>query len=164
MTMRKLTINILLLLCLNLIANTVITAQEVISSAGGSYSGSSITVDWTIGEPVTSTFVSEDITLTQGFHQSNLTVNAVGLLSDYGIIVKVYPNPVPDILVIETQSIKFENITLRLFDITGKMLISKPLTGNKEDFNMQIYKQGNYLLKIYTNNDLPVQSFKIIKE
>jgi len=164
MTMRKLTINILLLLCLNLIANTVITAQEVISSAGGSYSGSSITVDWTIGEPVTSTFVSEDITLTQGFHQSNLPVNSVGLLSDYGIIVKVYPNPVPDILVIETQSIKFENITLKLFDITGKMLISKPLTGNKEDFNMQIYKQGNYLLKIYTNNDLPVQSFKIIKE
>ncbi len=164
MTMRIKTIHILLLLCLNLIANTDITAQEVISSSGGSFSGNYFSIDWTLGETVTSTFISEDITVTQGFHQSNLTVNAVDLLSDYGIIVKVYPNPVPDILVIENQSTDLSRLTLRLFDVTGKMLESKQLKENKEDFNMQIYKQGNYLLKIYTEDDLPVQSFKIIKK
>ncbi len=164
LNMRKHTTNILLLLFLTFIGISELTAQEVISTSGGSFSGNSINVDWTLGETVTSTFISEDVIVTQGFHQSNLTVNAVDLLSDYGIMVKVYPNPVPDILIIENKNTELKDITLRLFDISGKMLIDKSVSEKKEDLNMQIYKPGNYLLKIYTENDLPVQYFKIIKK
>ncbi len=42
-------------------------AQQVIATAGGYYENDNIALSWTIGETVTETFTSENITLTQGF-------------------------------------------------------------------------------------------------
>ena len=47
-------------------------SQQVISSAGGSASGSGIELSWTIGEPITATAKGTDFFLTQGFHQSEI--------------------------------------------------------------------------------------------
>lgn len=157
-------IHILLLILLFLSGITLSNAQSVISAAGSSYTGTSVSVDWTIGEPITSTFISEDLTVTQGFHQSNITVNAVDEISDFGTLVKVYPNPVPDILVIENQSSEMKDIVIRLFDISGKMLLKQGIGENISNLNMQAFRPGNYMLKVYSANDTPVRTFKIIKE
>jgi len=47
-------------------------AQQVITTAGSSGSGTGIQLSWTIGEPVTATAHGSDFYLTQGFHQSQL--------------------------------------------------------------------------------------------
>lgn len=47
-------------------------SQQVISSAGGTATGTGIQLSWTIGEPVTATVHGSDFYLTQGFHQSQL--------------------------------------------------------------------------------------------
>lgn len=48
-----------------------LTAQEVISTQGDSYTNSNGTIDFTIGETVINTFTNGNTTLTQGFHQPN---------------------------------------------------------------------------------------------
>lgn len=44
---------------------------KVVSPAGGYFTGSGITLSWTLGEPVIATFSAGDILLTQGFQQGD---------------------------------------------------------------------------------------------
>jgi hypothetical protein len=44
-------------------------AQQVIASAGGYSVGETVSLSWTLGEPVTETFSGGGIILTQGFQQ-----------------------------------------------------------------------------------------------
>jgi hypothetical protein len=59
--------NILLLFLL--LTTWSITAQEVVSMQGNSYTNASISIDFTIGESVITTETDGIVTLTQGFHQ-----------------------------------------------------------------------------------------------
>jgi hypothetical protein len=138
-------------------------AQEVISSGGGSGISSTHQLDWTIGEPVIETFVSGTNTLTQGFQQSNLIVTEIDQLTIVGIKLKVYPNPVSDFLIIENKSDNMTNFRLRLFDVTGKLLLEKDADQNIENLNMQPYRSGSYLLRIYSANETPLQTIKVVK-
>lgn len=140
------------------------TAQEVISTCGASNKNTTHQLDWTIGEPVIETFVSGANTLTQGFQQSNLTVTAIGQVAQSGITLKVYPNPVPDVLIIERMGDVSQNINLKLFDVSGKLLIQQKMEHNTETLNMQVFRSGNYLLGVFSKTGIPLQSFKIIKK
>jgi len=53
--------------------------NSVISSTGGSASASNVKMDYTIGETVIETFSAGGHTLTQGFHQTNLTLVAISV-------------------------------------------------------------------------------------
>jgi hypothetical protein len=138
-------------------------AQEIISSNGGSYTNSSVQLAWSIGEPVTETFISGSNTLTQGFQQSNLTVTAINLVAQNGITINVYPNPVSDVLIIGIVTDVFKNINFRLFDISGKLLMQKKMEHITEILNMQVFRSGNYLLEVYSETWIPLQSFKVVK-
>lgn len=139
-------------------------AQEIISTNGDSYSNASAQLSWTIGEPVIETFASGANTLTQGFQQSNLTVTAIDLITQSGITLKVYPNPVPDVLIIERMGDVSQSINLKLFDISGKLLIQEKMEHNTQTLNMQVFRSGNYLLGIYSDTGVPLQSFKVSKK
>ena len=58
-----------LLLLFLLLTTWSITAQEVVSMQGNSYTNASISIDFTIGEAVIKTVTDGNNTLTQGFHQ-----------------------------------------------------------------------------------------------
>jgi hypothetical protein len=138
-------------------------AQEVISSNGGSYKGAVVQLDWTIGEPVIATLTSGTNVLTQGFHQSNLTVTALDQLANSTITLKVYPNPVSEQLLLETVKGEKQRFSLKLFDITGKLLYQQAVIQSVETINMQVYVPGNYLLRVCSEDETPIQTFKIIK-
>ena len=57
-----------------------INAQEVVSAGGGDFTNSSLSVSWTIGEPITETYSVGSNILTQGFHQSKLSVIGIMIL------------------------------------------------------------------------------------
>jgi len=46
-----------------------VKAQQVIASSGGYYEGETVSLSWTLGEPVTETFSGGGVILTQGFQQ-----------------------------------------------------------------------------------------------
>ncbi|MDR0437181.1 MAG: T9SS type A sorting domain-containing protein [Bacteroidales bacterium] len=71
--------------------------------------------------------------------------------------VIVYPNPVKDVLNIETeQTIK----QIFVFDLAGKMLMH--VQGDRRTINLQSLPTGNYIAKIHT--DKGIVSVKIVKQ
>lgn len=73
--------------------------------------------------------------------------------------VKIYPNPVIDVLNIEAAS-KVSNV--QVFDISGKVVSSFDLNAVKNQVNLSKLAPGVYVVNIQT--DKGVQSVKIIKK
>ena len=66
----------------------------------------------------------------------------------------IYPNPVNDILFIQTDA------KISLFDLTGKELITIDNNSQVKEIKMNQYPAGIYLIKAYTEDG--IQSKKII--
>ena len=149
-----------ILLTLLLVMNFAINAQEVISVQGASYSNSNGSIDFSIGEVVTATLNNNNNILTQGFHQTNLTVLAVDDF-DINFQARVFPNPTQDILHVDIQS--FSGLSYKLYDIQGRQL-SNDIIGNKKTLiNTTQYATGVYLLVFLNENNQKLKTYRIIK-
>jgi hypothetical protein len=138
-------------------------AQEVVSSAGETYKTASAEVSWTIGETVIETVSNGSATLTQGFHQTKLTVTAISDNDWPGLKINAFPNPVGDILNMEF-SILPEEISFVVIDILGKTVQQDFIKSDKTILDFSDFAAGHYFLKIQTKAGKPVQTFKIVKK
>ena len=59
------------LVLFSLLATGTVSAQEVVATQGGSYSNTSASIDFTIGEVIIATETDGTNDITQGFHQTN---------------------------------------------------------------------------------------------
>jgi hypothetical protein len=59
-------------MCVALISLYPLSAQQVISSGGGSFENGGATITFTVGETVISTFSQLNGSMTQGFNQAQL--------------------------------------------------------------------------------------------
>jgi len=142
---------------------TQIRAQQVISAAGATASGTGVQLSWTIGEPVIETFTGATAILTQGFHQSRLFATAIDPIENPGLKLTVYPNPVSGILKLEITDHRLEGIRYSLFTMDGKSILDRKVEKQPELISMENYTPGTYLLKIFVSGNHPVQTFKIVK-
>jgi hypothetical protein len=88
------------------------------------------------------------------FKDYELSVNEYELSAK----IKVYPNPVSDILNITSEKVVIESVSV--YSLAGQQLISP--TENFENIDVSSLSEGIYLLEIYTENGRQVQKF--IKE
>ena len=87
----------------SLFATISVSAQEVVSTQGDSYSNASASIDFTIGEVVINTGTDGTNDLTQGFHQTNWNLLGVeDFAPNYEAII--FPNPTQDVLNIRTSA------------------------------------------------------------
>ena len=145
-----------------LLIGTILSAQEVISSGGETQSASGYEISWTIGEPIIETFTGGSNILTQGFHQSKITVTSLTENLYPDIKLKVFPNPTSDFVLIQFNEL-IENSGYSLFNLTGKVLESKLITSTETRLDLRNYASGQYILKLTKNSTKPLQTFKIIK-
>lgn len=87
----------------------------------------------------------------------NITALAVSDVSKTQ--VKVYPNPVVDILNVEAAS---KVSTVQVFDLTGKVVSSHALSAVKNQVDLSKLAPGVYVVNIQTENG--TQSVKIVKK
>jgi hypothetical protein len=139
-------------------------AQQVISSAGASATGTGVQLSWTIGEPVIETFTGTSAILTQGFHQSRLTVTAIDPTLFPELDLSVYPNPVSTSLRLVISGDKLQNLTYRLYNIEGKAIIDKDIENSPELIKMELFSSGTYILKVFRDENIPLKTFKVIKD
>lgn len=144
------------------LAGSVVSAQQVVSSNGDSQSAAGVEVSWTIGETIIETYVSDANTLTQGFHQTKLTITAVSELLFPGIEIKVFPNPTQEFITIHFSEY-VEGSRLWLYDLRGKLLENKLISSADTEINMKNYASGQYILKLTNKSRQPIQTFQIIK-
>lgn len=147
-----------LLLC-SLASAIGVSAQEVVSTQGDTYSNSNATLSFTIGETVINTATDGITTLTQGFHQSKWTF--VGL-KDYSpnYEVIIFPNPTEDVLNIKTE--QHENVSYTLYDLQGKLVLQNQLTAVQTPIQVSHLAPGSYSL-ILNDKTKVLKTFKLIK-
>ena len=145
------------------LAGSVVSAQEVVSSNGDSKSAAGYEVSWTVGEAVITTMTGSTNTLTQGFHQTRLTVTAVSDLLSPGIEMKVFPNPTQDFIMIRFSEY-IENTRYSLYDLRGKLIENKLINSADTEISMKKYASGQYILKLTSKSQQIIQNFQIIKQ
>ena len=136
-----------------------IKAQEVVSSSGNYQETSTGSLSWTIGETITETVTNGNI-LTQGFHQSRITVTNITEINTK-IDVSIFPNPTNEF--VKIISSKDENYKIQLFNINGKLLVEKKINNTDNRVNMNKFTNGTYLLKV-TNKNRETNTYQIIKQ
>lgn len=152
----------LFIIIIFLLAGQVVSAQQVVSSNGDSQSAAGVQVSWTVGEAVIETLISGSNMLTQGFHQTKLTVTAVSELLIPGLEIKVFPNPTPDIVNIHFSEY-IEGSRYFLYDFTGRLLENKLIPSADTEISMEKYASGQYILKLTNKSRQPIQTFQVVK-
>jgi hypothetical protein len=147
------------LLLLTLITTLSVSAQEVVSTQGDSYSNANGSIDFTIGEVVINTGTDGTNDLTQGFHQTNWNFLGVeDFAPNYEAII--FPNPTEDVLNIKTSM--FENVTYTLYDAQGKLVLQDILSAEQTPIQVSQLATGNYSLTL-TNETQNLKTFKLVK-
>jgi len=147
------------LVLFSLFASISVSAQEVVSTQGDSYSNASANIDFTIGEVIIDTGTDGTNDITQGFHQTNW--NFVGLedfAPDYE--ATIFPNPTSEVLNIRTST--FENVTYTLYDAQGKLVMQDILSAEQTPIQVGQLAPGSYSLTL-NNETQNLKTFKLIK-
>jgi len=90
----------------------------------------------------------------------NITVSqSTGLTNLKEAGISIWPNPVNDILIINCNKESIDRI--RIFDLTGKVIIDQTDISHTEKINLTAFKTGIYIIKI--NKGIDVYTNRIIK-
>ena len=150
---------LLLFLCFPIFIFGQVTTPTVITNSGGTFSNSSVIMDFSIGELAVQTLQNNEI-LTQGFHQGDLKVTTA--VFNLGIKTKIYPNPTTNFIIVELE--KNVNADIKVYDINGKIVIEDKLNDeNEKQLDFSFLKQGNYLLHINISDKQSVYKIQKIK-
>ena len=147
------------LVLFSLLATGSVSAQEVVSTQGDSYSNASGSIDFTLGEVIIATGSDGTNDITQGFHQTNWNFLGVeDFAPNYEAII--FPNPTEDVLNIKTSA--FENVTCTLYDVKGKLVLQDILSAEQTPIQVSQLAPGSYSL-ILNNETQNLKTFKLVK-
>ncbi len=140
-------------------------AQEAIPATGGDASGSGGSASYSIGQVFYNTNTgTNEYSIAEGVQQPYEISIVTGIDDASGIELEctVYPNPTRDILTLNVKNYDNEKLTYQLFNMSGELLESKKLTGDKTAISMAGYVRATYFLKII-DHQKKIKVFKIIK-
>lgn len=139
-------------------------SPEVIASSGNHFSSPNAQISWTLGESVIATQSSPNAVLTQGFHQTNLVITALGEDPLNSLKISVFPNPTLDLVNIKREDSK-GGLSIKLLSIEGKSLAEKKISQgtNETSLNLTELPAGVYFLRISGSNHSSQKTFKVEK-
>ncbi|MDD3875041.1 MAG: T9SS type A sorting domain-containing protein [Bacteroidales bacterium] len=135
--------------------------NSVISSTGASASSGNVKMDYTLGEIVVETFTSGGNTITQGFHQTNLTLVAIEnpeLFSE----INVYPNPANEYINIDIPA-GYDMLNITLFDDLGRLVSQQKEVSGLQTLDAHDLATGIYYLQVLSSSTNQSKTFKVIK-
>jgi hypothetical protein len=141
------------------------TSPQIVSTAGETFQGTSIQIDWTLGELAITTMQSSSFQITQGFHQPNYILTSLDELPEAIGQIKIYPNPTSDLLEMNLIFDQKRNVQIQIFDIQGKQILEKHNEGQQisESISLVELPSGNYFIKVKIDGNKFSQTFKVQK-
>jgi hypothetical protein len=135
------------------------TVTPTVLSNNGDYATSSGgSIEWTIGEPVSDTYIKTTNITTNGFHQTSMELFAMIREKENAGNLLVFPNPVKNELKISFGGLPGGNYSLTLYDALGKLILSSDVNVSENNYhtliNLTETAAGNYFLKIEKENFL----------
>ena len=146
-------------------ANAQRLSPEIVSSAGETYQGVSMQIDWTLGELAITTIQNPTRQVTQGFHQPGYTITSIHEWPEEIGEIKVYPNPTSGRLTINLAFDRSRDIQIKLFDLHGRLNWTKDYRGEQisESISLSQLSSGSYFLNFSIDDNEFFQTFKIEK-
>jgi hypothetical protein len=159
---KRLKLSAVLLLGLGL---TGLQAQESVNAIGGNASGSGGSASYSVGQVVYTTNTGTNGSVAQGVQQPYeiSVVTAIEVAKGINLSITAYPNPTTDYLQLKVESETLKDLSFQLYDINGKLLQTKKLTGTKTQIKMSSYVPSTYFVKVIAGNQ-SIKEFKIIKK
>ena len=136
---------------------------NVIGASGAQTKTGTYEVNYTIGETIVNTAnLGNNGTITQGFHQSYITVNAIDkITASYDL--HIFPNPTQKQIVIESNHLD-QIQTFRIFDSKGALVDEIQNTEiERTQIDLQEMRAGKYFLKAIHKDNTSVLTYQIIK-
>lgn len=138
-------------------------SQNATTTAGGNASGSGGTVSYSVGQVLYTTNTGSNGSVSKGVQQPFEISTVLGIEDNkISLNLKAYPNPTSDYLILSIDKIEIGSFNFQLFDISGKLFVSKFITSPNEIIHMESLANATYFLKVIRNN-AEVKTFKIIK-
>ena len=138
-------------------------AQQVVSSAGNHHENSSGSLSWTVGEIAVETLSNSELILTQGFHQTKLSVTGLDIIEGDVPDISAFPNPAQDHININLKALSgVSGWNYIMYDIKGNVLMNKPVKSDITEIQLGDLPKSTYLLRVYSDKD-GARVFKIIK-
>jgi hypothetical protein len=158
---KQIKLSAVLLLVLGL---TELQAQTSINATSGNASGSGGSASYSVGQVVYTTNTGTSGSVAQGVQQPYeiSVVKANEKAKNINLLVSAYPNPTKDYLTLEVKEFEISNLHFQLYDMNGKLLQSKKITGNQTSIVMSNLAPATYFVKVIQGN-IEVKTFKINK-
>ena len=138
-----------------------VVERDVISSTGGFYSNGSGQLSVTIGEVITTTISDGTNELTQGFHQTIITVTNIENHS-IDFEMSVFPNPTSKSVTIRIKELK-DNISLTLYGVDGKIILTERIQSLETNLNVEQFANGIYFLNLSKDGQF-IKLYKVLKQ
>ncbi len=139
-------------------------AQQSINASGGSASGSSGSIAFSIGQAFTKSVFTSAYSATEGVHQA-YEISNLGVDDNPSIVLemKIFPNPTTSVLFLRNPNYsKNGNSKYDLYDASGKIIKSNTISNEETQIDLQKENVGIYILRVFDDNKI-LKSFKIIK-
>jgi len=145
-------------------ANAQSISPEVIATAGEHFSNGSSQLSWTMGEVMIDTYSAGGNIVTQGFHQTQLTVTSIEESNPFSLDVNVFPNPTSQFLNIDVRG-EHKPLTVTLYDMHGKLLMQENLKSGQASAQLDLSKlaMAYYILNVVDENGKYSSSHRINK-
>lgn len=153
---------------LSLITQAQSIQKSVLGSMGGTFSGTNIEIDFTVGDLRVDTASTGIWRVYSGYQHAMDTNNSIGIKEWIELKYSLYPNPTTDFVWINFTSSQDLNVFITLIDQNGKQLnnyqsflIGKDKTQQK--INLTDYPIGTYYLSLRKVNKQLIKTLKIVK-
>ena len=131
---------------------SALSAQQVISTSGNHHEAGDRSISWTLGETVIETFKADENILTQGFHQSKLTVVSVEEIDMTRYNITAFPNPTKSYVTLNVETDKYENMSFMLYDLNGNLIKQGFIHDKKTEISFEGLKPAVYFIRIIEGN------------
>ena len=138
-------------------------AQQVVATAGEQFSNINGSISYTVGEGVANTFTGGDQTLTQGFHQTTISIAVFKDSNVDEFSMTAFPNPAIQTVTLKTDQDKISGMRYLMTDQGGKIIVQKKIESEETVIPVEQLPDGVYIIKIL-DNQKELKSFKIIKQ
>ena len=137
--------------------------QQIVSNMGKSLQTLDGLISFTLGEVVISNFTIGSEIITQGFHQTNLTVTEVEDIVDNESKVKIFPNPTNSNLYISLGNCDLSNFKVQIYQYDGVLISILDSDQCLINLDFSDYLNGTYILKILKDNII-IGTYKVVKQ
>lgn len=139
--------------------------QEVKTSGGGYYQQINGSMQFTIGEPLTETYINSSAKLYQGFEQGSYSIVSVSELPVLtNLEVNLYPNPSSGIFNLNIESNENLIFGINVIDAQGKSIINKEITAKSiELIDLSHFASSIYYVSITNADKNYLKTFRILK-